>query len=343
MEASGFARLLPVAMLMGVALIPKAADSCCALSPAGEAVTFGGQKNIVIWNEKAGIEHFIREASFRSKSSSFGFIAPTPSVPELAEADPGAFELLASLEPPPPPSLACSPSDSTTAPASGAERKVEVVQEMDVAGYHAQTLKADDAKRLADYLEDHGFATSPDFETWLSHYLAKGWYLTSFQVKPSNEAATIRPVRLSFKTDRPFNPYYVPLNNQGSGEAGPVGDDGLKVYLVSHSKLSAKLGDSAPPVGWDRPRWSVKMSPYHLGRLSDTLKLPLADLSSGAQLAYFRDEQFARNGAEEDIFFKPAKQGSGVLETALLISAFTVLGLAGIWAFSMKRKAPKPG
>lgn len=338
MEASGFARLLPAALVMGLALLPNAADSCCALSPAGQAVTFGGQKNIVIWNEKAGVEHFIREASFRSKSGSFGFIAPTPSVPELAEADPEAFEILASLEPPPPPSMSCSPSDSVSAPQSKAAG-VEVVQEMDVAGYRAQTLKADDAKGLAEYLKTNGFASSPDFEKWLAHYLAKGWYLTSFQVKPSDEAASIQPVRLSFKTDQPFNPYYVPMNNQGSGEAGPIGDDGLKVYLISHSKLSAMVGDSAPPVGWERPRWSVKMSPYHLGRLSDTLKLPLADFSSGAQLAYFRDEQFARNEAEEDIFFRPVNEGSGVLETALLISAFTVLGLAGIWAFSVRKKA----
>lgn len=328
-------------LLVGWAALPSGTDACCALSPAGEIVTFQGQKNIVIWDEKAGVEHFIREASFQSKSRSFGFIAPTPAVPDLAEADPAAFELLAALEPPPPASMSCSPMAESAAAGAADSKGVEVIQEADVAGYHAKTLKADDAKGLADYLKSHGFASSPDFEKWLAHYLAKGWYLTSFQVKPSNDAASIRPLRLTFKTDRPFNPYYVPMNNQGAQSVGPIGDVGLKVYLVSQSRLSVSLGEGSTTAAWRRPKWSAKMTSYSVNRLSEVLKLPLSNLSTGAQLAYYRDEDFARNGASEDLFFTPIKADSSVLETALLISAFTVLGLAGIWAFSVRRRAPK--
>ncbi|MEQ1934006.1 MAG: hypothetical protein ABL962_09025, partial [Fimbriimonadaceae bacterium] len=38
--------------------------ACAGFSNAGFNVIFSSQKNIIIWDEKAKIEHFIRDAEF---------------------------------------------------------------------------------------------------------------------------------------------------------------------------------------------------------------------------------------------------------------------------------------
>jgi hypothetical protein len=67
--------------------------ACSGVGPPEQPVVFGDQTNIVIWDEANHIEHFIRNANFRSGANNFGFIAPTPGRPELHEASNQAFIL----------------------------------------------------------------------------------------------------------------------------------------------------------------------------------------------------------------------------------------------------------
>src|SRR5579872_7491387 len=73
--------------------------ACSGVGPPGRPVVFGDQTNIIIWDEAHHLEHFIRNANFRSGADNFGFIAPTPGKPELKEASNQAFYTLASLAP----------------------------------------------------------------------------------------------------------------------------------------------------------------------------------------------------------------------------------------------------
>jgi hypothetical protein len=313
--------------LLGFGL-PSAISACCALSPEDEMVIFGGQRNIVIWDKAAGVEHFIREANFKASSAEFGFVAPTPTVPELASADREAFQQLAALAPPPPPSMGCSaPMDAATS--SKAAGGVEVVQEVDVAGYKAKTLKATDSAGLAAYLKGQGFASSPDFEKWLGHYVKKGWFLTSFIVTSELGAQGTSPVRMSFKTDKPFNPYYVPSNNRvlDEGSAPNNSSAGLQVFLVSVDSLKPEMGLGTGK-GWVNPTWQVEMKAKDVRSLASTLKIPLASLANGANLSYFRDWDFARTESSEDVFFVPSGRMPAFVQIALTLGAVTVLLLA---------------
>ena len=75
-------------MAVGLGCLAAAcpAWACSGVGPAGAPVVFGGQTNIIIWDADRQVEHFIRNASFRSGAEDFGFIAPTPGKPELHEA-----------------------------------------------------------------------------------------------------------------------------------------------------------------------------------------------------------------------------------------------------------------
>src|SRR5471032_2439730 len=73
--------------------------ACSGVGPRGQPVVFGDQTNIVIWDEAHHMEHFIRNANFKSGAGDFGFIAPTPGRPDLNKASNRAFYTLAALAP----------------------------------------------------------------------------------------------------------------------------------------------------------------------------------------------------------------------------------------------------
>ncbi len=318
--------------------LPSALAACCAVGPQGSEVLFGGQRNIIIWDKAAGVEHFIREASFESDSAQFGFIAPSPSVPEIASADRKAFGLLESLQPPPPPSLSCSaPTDAAIAKSADS---VVVVQEVDAAGYKARTLKASDSAGLASYLKEQGFTSSPDFEKWLKHYVDKGWYLTSFIVTSKLGSQGTSPVRMSFKTDNPFNPYYVPKNNLVKGESAEPhnSQSSLKIYLISTDSLTTKVGgENGDP--WRTPAWEAEMKAKDVSALAAALKIPLSSLANGAHLSFFQDWSFGRAETSEDIFFVPSWRIPKVMETIITIILSVFIALSIVKLFTHIRAA----
>ncbi len=65
---------------------------------------------------------------------------------------------------------------------------MEVVDELQVAGYDAAILKADDPKALLDWLNEHGYVSRPALEEWLRFYTDNGWYLTAFRISQQNES-----------------------------------------------------------------------------------------------------------------------------------------------------------
>src|SRR5262249_18231381 len=66
-------------------------DACCVAFPQGAMVQIADQSVIITWNEDTKTEHFIRRAAFRTTQENFGFLVPTPTQPQLAEAPDAAF------------------------------------------------------------------------------------------------------------------------------------------------------------------------------------------------------------------------------------------------------------
>jgi hypothetical protein len=63
----------------------------------GSIVDVAEESAIIVWDEPHGIEHFIRRATFRSDTPNFGFLVPTPTVPELKEERDDIFVRLEDL------------------------------------------------------------------------------------------------------------------------------------------------------------------------------------------------------------------------------------------------------
>jgi|SRR5579871_2893744 len=287
--------------------------ACCGVAQRAQAVAFGDQTNIVVWDAVNRLEHFVRNARFRSNASNFGFIAPTPSKPELSEASSDSFVTLARLQPVPF-SLSCS------GPYAGAQEAkvgdVQVIQQADVAGYRATTLLASDARALAEWMTQNGYATTPAVETWTKFYIAKNWYLTAFKVLDMAQVASTGTIRMSFKTDRPFNPFYVPSDNIMPGQKGT-----LKLYFVSNGDYSASIGGNQ---GWRSPEWSASLSDDATADLSRQLRLAGGGIPPGAQVEAFVDKDFPR-AAPDDIYFTRQRPNWW-----LDLLGFAALGGAGI-------------
>src|SRR5205085_1645364 len=113
----------------------------------------------------------------------------------------------------------------------GASRssEVRVIQEADVAGYHATTLQCADARAINDWMNEHGYVSTPEVEKWADRYCRRGWYLTAFKVVDKTRlAASTGTIRMTFKAQQPFNPFYVPASNILPNRKGT-----LRVYFVS--------------------------------------------------------------------------------------------------------------
>ena len=149
------------------ALVVTSAWPCSGVGPPGVPVVFGDQTNIIIWDEANKTEHFIRNANFRSGAADFGFIAPTPGKPTLKEASNQAFFTLAKLAPQAGGGFAGGGMGGGGGlGARSRSSEVQVIQEADVAGYHATTLWAKDARPINDWMNEHGYVSTPEVEKW---------------------------------------------------------------------------------------------------------------------------------------------------------------------------------
>jgi hypothetical protein len=188
-----------LAGVLGLALLatPNAGDACCPAPHSGQQVVNADQSVLMIWDAAAGTQHFIRQATFKSRGDDFGFIVPSPSRPELAEADPAAFAQLAKITAPevirrPTPrregggcGLGCGGAPSKSAVGSAPPAAVRVLDQKVVAGYQATVLEADTAAAFTDWLKANDFAYSPEVAAWAEPYIDQQWKFTALKVAPA--------------------------------------------------------------------------------------------------------------------------------------------------------------
>lgn len=326
---------------------------CSGVGPIGKPVVFGDQTNIVIWDEAHHMEHFIRNATFKSGAQDFGFIAPTPGKPELSKASNKAFYTLASLAP----VVAYSARASASMKEDRVVRaKVEVIQEADVSGYHATTLKCPDAHAINDWMNAHGYVSTPEVEKWAERYCTRGWYLTAFKViDRSKLIASTGTVRMSFPTNHPYNPFYVPKTNI------PINGGGtLRVYFVSVGNYDSQIGrpfrrsresrraETSPVERWQTPQWTTSIPEASAALLAKQVELPFNAVPDNSQVELFVDYNFPRPAAE-DIYFVKRKvaettkpkpmTASPINSDSYILSIFGCVGLFTIGASRTKKQS----
>ncbi len=252
-------------------LFPPAARACCPAWRAGAMVRIADQRILVAWDPATGIEHFVREARFSggaAKADDFGFLVPSPTVPEIAEADGGVFDALAETSRPKIVEVTTlrthwsllgalflssrvTPASRTTDMAPMAPRAaVEVVKTARVAGYEAAVLRADDPELLGKWLADNGYQSRPELVEWSRPYVDAGWMITAFKYVGSAERVDVAAVRMSFVTEAPLFPYRVPTDQIAPEGRGHM----LRAFVVGPGRAAGTLGtgDAARP--WSRAR-----------------------------------------------------------------------------------------
>ena len=288
---------------------PRPADACAAAPPPGSVVSVAEESAVIVWDEATKTEHFVRRATFRSEAKDFGFLVPTPSKPELAEASDTSFAQLEEVIRPDvvhehhtgiKPTVLIAmlfmlTSRSKSEPFEAALAPVRVLEEKRVAGFDAVVLEADDAGALEQWLKDHGYAQRPALAEWLAPYVQKKWKLTAFKVAdptPNSAPQTLgtSAVRMSFHTDRPFFPYREPRDQRESLPPSRSTPRSLRVFFVGASRASGTIGEAATTFAGTTP-WS--------GPLDTSRALLPVPAPPGAWLTVFQDDSSPRPGTDE--------------------------------------------
>lgn len=268
-----------------LAVVVGSATACC-ISYGDIAMTLSREKAIIIWDQEAKVEHFIRSASFTGGAKDFGFILPTPSQPTAIEvADAEAFGLLESFKPMPP--------NSDTAAAGG----VEILEQKKVGDYEVTVLKAAEGSAIGDWLKKNGHKMRPAMEPWLDYYAKKGWILTAFRYQNATGKSTTKAVRVSFPTEKPHYPYKMPSDTWSEGHARP-----LTLFVVSQTAVRGKYEDDKV---WETDeKWRAKISTYHQPKLEKMLGVPGSPLAlpAGMTVTRFENSELANNYDHDLIF-----------------------------------------
>ena len=183
-------------------------------------------------------------------------------------------------------------------------------------------------------MNEHQYVSTPEVQKWAERYCSRGWYLTAFKVVDKAKlAASTGTVRMTFKTSKPFNPFYVPSSNILVDKKGT-----LRVYFVSVGDYDAKIGKSET---WQRPQWTAQIPEADSALLAKQVKIPAEAIPDNAQVETFVDNDFPRPAAD-DIYFTKKKvfraqavAPSGGISPVAIAPLFAGLG---VFAFARRRR-----
>ena len=290
----------------------RVADGCAMVQSriTPVRVDIADESAIIIWDEANKTEHFIRRANFKTAARDFGFLVPTPTRPELAEAKDQAFSFLEKLTARP---FLRAPGGRGDPDNGNAPGKVVVLEIKRVAGFDAAVLKADNAEALNDWLKKNEYQSRPELVTWLEPYVKSGWIITAFKIasdEPKSSSIATSAVRMSFKTERPFYPYREPADARVVTEGSPSPARLLRVYVLAKDRVQANLGKDGQFAG--KTVWANALSDKTKKVLGDHLKVDSWQQAGAWWLTEFEDRSSPRQGTDE-IFFSASADQSPIM------------------------------
>lgn len=325
-------------------------DACCPAGPPGKLVVNANQTVIMIWDSERKVQHFIRQAAFKSDADDIGFLVPTPSEPELEESGNEAFPMLAQVtapkvvrKPRPSEGMSCGCSENhtrfMTAEAPKSE-SVEVLAEKTVAGFDAKVLSATSADVLVEWLNEHGYEFSDAVRVWAEPYVRDGWKFTALKVAKGENAAArndfgAAALRISFETERPLFPYREPDPKAMASGLNAV-DRLLRIYFVADGRFRGELTKEQPWTG--QVAWAGKLDESARKRLLEQLRLPEETGPKEFWLTEFEDH-WPYEAAPADVYFEKDKNQLDVRRPDVILyvqsrtvgdASWATLGLAAL-------------
>jgi len=340
------------------------AEACCSVGPppnesAPFAPRIADQDVIIVWDESARTEHFIRRASFVTGQQNFGFLVPTPTKPELGEVGDSAFDrftetikpeeiwvrhyqLRSLLFPRTQDRLRGGVDTLTQGIHESGEPvpPVRVLSEQRVAGFDATVLEADNSEALAGWLKERGYSWRPEMGPWIEPYVAAHWKLTAFKLASNDEGgfdSTRYAVRMSFATDEPFFPYRTPSDRLSANM--------LRLFFVGPKRVVCDMGGHEWPadVPYAKKLGVLKTVPLLWGVVPGIPRL------EGLWLTTFEDREWPRP-SEHDLKFSASADQSSKVPLPIVhrstvnvpIEGVGILGLLPVGAMLLRRSAKRP-
>lgn len=222
----------------------------------------------------------------------FGFLVPTPSPPEIAEASDAVFAELRSLFQPEPEPISFVPKDRAFAPSSAS---VTVLEEKRVGSMDVAVLQATDVEALINWLNGNGYKQNPQQKDWLNRCVKLGMTVSAFKYAggQTDVKVTADSVRLSFRTDRPFFPYHEPKRDAD-------GRRRLNLYVIAPTPVTALRGQRSEDYVANASAMTVSID-------KNSLRSPIAGVmipANATQVTYFDDR--SRQRAPGDLYFVSA-------------------------------------
>lgn len=312
-----------VVLILALATIDRA-RACAWVTKAGHHLEVTTEAALIVWDEKAKRQHFIRRATFDAKVPYFGFLVPSPTPPDLAEAPDELFTDLSSWTRPEvrTEKRYFTPGGWLRAKESlgkdlGPPGAVAVLDERRVGGLDAVVLKATDAKALHGWLERHGYATRPALEAWLLTYVKAGWVITAFRIPKedqSSDRVETKAVRMSFTTEQPFFPYSEPPDKRDDKDDAPFRS--LRIFLIAAGRMQGAL--DAPRVPWSgKAAWARPLADARRAAVTRHLGAEAVQLPEEAWLTVFDDFGSPRVGVA-DVYFSRSPDQSWLLRPPIV-------------------------
>jgi hypothetical protein len=311
--------ILPIAVALLVLMQrPAPIPACCAVSFPGKYAVNADQTVIIIWDKDTQTQHFIRQASFKSDGNDLGFLVPSPTQPELSESGNEAFPHLGKLTEPEtikqsrPLNLGCGcstmSSRNLSEPMPGG---VNVLDEKRVAGFNASVLEATSADALVKWLNEHGYAFSPEVQAWAKPYIDAGWKITALRVAKDpgttdRQSVSAAALRMSFRTDRPLFPYREP-DPKDQLAALDVKKRLLRIYFIGEARYRGEFTPDKPWTG--EVAWADKISAADRTKLLEMFHLPPTTGPVQWWLTEFEDNWPYRAAPADVAFVRDKEQG----------------------------------
>ena len=327
---------LPVVLVAVLVAVPSPppVQGCAVIPRPGTSIDIQSENALIVYDSATKTEHFIRTASFstssfgNSTSADFGFMVPTPSKPELAEASPDVFPALADLTKQrtvtqrrmkdPYFSCALLPESRVDFKTVGAafpapKSAVNVVEQKRVGAYDAAVLQADDPKALREWLTENKYEARPQLDEWFKPYIANKWFLVAFKIATGDTGGkTVQntAVRISFQTDTPFYPYREPEDARAETVHKP--SRSLRLFVLSDSRVSGTVGkaDEITPFP-GITRWANQLDAGQVAKVATAGKLPESVGARNWHLTEIDDPSSPRAGFDE-LYLTPSADQSAV-------------------------------
>jgi hypothetical protein len=246
--------------------------------------------------------------------------------------------------------------------AAGSVPAVRVLEEKRVAGFNAVVLESNSSTALVRWLEEHGYAYSPELAAWAKPYIEAGWKITALKVArdaadryrqtrsaglpiPVAEDTTNRDrqtvsasaLRLSFKTDRPLFPYREP-DPGSSAKALGAHDRLLRIYFIAEAQYEGELTRETAWTG--NTVWAGKVPDGDRRLLLEALRLPP---TTGPRAWYLTEleDHWQYRAAPADLYFHRSADQCEIRRPSITQYVATSLpGDVTLWALATMLAAP---